>query len=305
MKYYNTVIRYIEDHDLFNDDLIEYSSYMYLSSGMKLINSFLLYIQRPGLGFAASEKTWNEYGRIIKPGANPLIVLLPFGPVDFYYEACDTYSEDNRPLEDWMCGNSSVIRSEIKSDNGMSDLFQFIRMALECHGVYYSEKEYGMRQGAQLSYIDVPITVTSYIKKKTIEYQTCYCITVNSRSDTASKVTSICHEIGHLLCGHVGIDYGLKKNSNIRISVPERNLKKISRESTEFEAEKTCELIMSILGYRYDSREYLQDYLIDGKEPPYDEDAVIAAADEFLYWLRETVTIYMPFDRFVDLLSKR
>lgn len=59
-------------------------------------NAFLLHMQKPGLRFAASRLDWWErFGRTVKEGARPLLILWPFAPVALVYEAEDT---EGQPL---------------------------------------------------------------------------------------------------------------------------------------------------------------------------------------------------------------
>lgn len=270
------------------DDLSEYGTYMYCISHMSLFNSALLLVQRPGLGFAASEAKWHSYGRMVIPGKPPLIIIQPFGPVAFYYEECDTISEDGGKDDEmprpWMVGKSDLIRSDIP-DWEMQGLLRSMLFALKRHGVFYEENQFGMRLGGRAYFVRDAIPVQMEYAKKTLQYKTHYLITINSKSDVASKVTAICHEIGHLLCGHLGVDRELNKNKQVEISVPDRNLDDLSTESKEFEAERACELIMKSLGWKHDSREYLRDYMVHGQEPFYDLGIAVAAADQFLRWL--------------------
>jgi hypothetical protein len=54
-------------------------------------NAMLLQVQKPGLSYAASARDWRErFGRIPKPGARPLLILWPFGPVALVYDVLDT-----------------------------------------------------------------------------------------------------------------------------------------------------------------------------------------------------------------------
>src|SRR3954452_13531217 len=54
-------------------------------------NCFLLHMQRPDAHFVANTHYWKKrYNRTIRPGGRPLIILVPFGPVDFVYDVRDT-----------------------------------------------------------------------------------------------------------------------------------------------------------------------------------------------------------------------
>ena len=54
-------------------------------------NAMLVQAQRPGATYAAPAETWrSQYNRLIKPGANPLVILKIFGPVAFVFDVADT-----------------------------------------------------------------------------------------------------------------------------------------------------------------------------------------------------------------------
>src|SRR6185369_8861410 len=58
-------------------------------------NAMLLHMQKPGLSYAASARDWRErFGRTIKEGARPLLILWPFGPVALVYDVLDTEGDD-------------------------------------------------------------------------------------------------------------------------------------------------------------------------------------------------------------------
>ncbi|MCT1558194.1 hypothetical protein M3A96_08715 [Helcobacillus massiliensis] len=54
-------------------------------------NASLVHLQRPRAQFVATRRTWTrDLHRTIRPGAIPLIVLRPFGPIDLMYDIADT-----------------------------------------------------------------------------------------------------------------------------------------------------------------------------------------------------------------------
>lgn len=54
-------------------------------------NAMLVHIQRPGARSVAPAHRWlYKYGRTIKPGARPLVILQPMGPVMFVFDVSDT-----------------------------------------------------------------------------------------------------------------------------------------------------------------------------------------------------------------------
>lgn len=289
MKPNNTMFTYLKERGMV-DSLISYSAYMHRLTGLSLFNCATLLIQSPGIGFATSERQWQKnFGRYIKPDAKPLIVMKPFEPLVIYYEACDTYHPDNKPLPEWIVDKSTVTSSKRPLDIPYKELIPI----LEKHGIYYSESEFGVRLGGKAEYLEEPIILQLPKRSKNgevklTEYKTHYAICVNSKSDDLCKARAIFHEIGHLLCGHLKEDKDLKKNSSIRLSIPLRDRNLLTAEIEEYEAEKTCEMIMNALGFEFDHDEYFDDYKINGQEPDYDLGFVIAAADQFLGWLNES-----------------
>ena len=54
-------------------------------------NAFLMHTQHPGMTHAETAYDWmQKYERDIRPKARPLVILIPFGPVDFVYDIEDT-----------------------------------------------------------------------------------------------------------------------------------------------------------------------------------------------------------------------
>jgi hypothetical protein len=65
-------------------------------------NAMLIHIQKPGSQYVASANEWaGRFNRIIKPGARPLVILRPFGPVSFVFELGDTNGNDPFPQNRW------------------------------------------------------------------------------------------------------------------------------------------------------------------------------------------------------------
>ncbi len=72
-------------------------------SNLSVYNAMLVRVQRPGSSAVASRKKWLSVGRHVMPGAIPIVILQPFGPVRFVYEFGDTdglelKGEKNSPL---------------------------------------------------------------------------------------------------------------------------------------------------------------------------------------------------------------
>ena len=61
-------------------------------------NAMLVHVQLPGARFVASPHRWlRDYGRRIKAGARPLVILQPMGPVMFVFDVGDTEPTEGAP----------------------------------------------------------------------------------------------------------------------------------------------------------------------------------------------------------------
>lgn len=61
-------------------------------------NAMLIHIQMPGARFVAPPHRWlRDYARRIKPGAHPLVILQPMGPVLFVFDVGDTEATEDAP----------------------------------------------------------------------------------------------------------------------------------------------------------------------------------------------------------------
>lgn len=155
MKPNSPIMRYLLQNNLV-DDFVPYGVYMRYVAGLSFFNSATLMVQRRGVGYAATETTWlKRFGRVIKPGANPLIIMKPFAPLDLFYEACDTYSPDGEPLPEWIAEKLANV-PPVPTKPFAFDHAAAVQV-LNNHGVYYDEREMGERAGGIIKYTEAPI----------------------------------------------------------------------------------------------------------------------------------------------------
>ncbi len=282
MLHNNPIFKYIQKKDMI-DDFCDYGTYMFMASGLSLFNSAVLLVQRPGLGFVANETVWNKkYGRFIKPEARPLLIVRPFAPLEIYYEVTDTYSLYEQKLPEWIYKENNLLPplpcEEIETlKNNILSIFSR-------HGIYYAEKDFGERQGGEMQYSPNALCV-SYMNKKNrvVSVFTHYSMTINNRHQPFRQLTSIFHEIGHLLCGHLQIDEEINKNDDLDCKIPKRDMEKLTPHQQEYEAEMTCKLIMKAFGFEHSIDESVRG-MEKGKAPLFDFEIVAPAADRFLKW---------------------
>lgn len=225
-------------------------------------NAMLVEMQRPGARYVLSEKEWrNGYKRGVKPNARPLIVLVPFGPVDFLFEINDTY-----PLKAGLfCTDDEILeeiaapyktRKEVSDDilNVMIDRLSLYGVALDTllvAGVDYAARIELFDEEPHNIYIQLG-------KGQKILWRPYYLLSVNSRAGKGECFASICHELGHLFCRHLSAPRDWR-NWQVR---------NLSHDDEEFEAESVSWLICERLGIGNPSERYLNDYLTNNDEIP-------------------------------------
>lgn len=217
-------------------------------------NAMLIHIQKPGSEYVASAADWkNRFNRKPKPGARPLVILRPFGPVAFVYELNDTQG-NNLPPE---------IQDPFEAYGIVSDfeIAEFTQSVLYS-GIRITEADYGSALAGQVHVVD---SVSQYNGR---DFKVPFGMTVNRNLDNATKLATVYHELGHVFCGH--LFYPQLKN------LPQRYY--LSEEEREFEAESVCWLLCERQGIINPSAEYLSDYLgKNGEIPNISVDAVLKA----------------------------
>lgn len=170
-------------------------------------NAMLLQIQKPGLRFAASAHDWEKrFGRTIKEGARPLLILWPFGPVALVYDMEDT---EGAPLPD------DVAKTFRASGNITPDKIKRFIPLLARRGIELKQIPFG---DAKAGYVKV---IRRSIKaKEKPEYQ----VRVNETHDANVQFATLVHELGHLFLGHLGLDKYLNIPERLNLSHAQREL---------------------------------------------------------------------------------
>jgi len=196
-------------------------------------NALLLQIQKPGISYAASAPDWRErFGRTIKEGARPLLILWPFSPVALVYDVLDT---EGKPLPKDVAvffASGSITEEKLGSFLPLMG-----RKNIECRWVDAGDRNAGR----------IRVTYRSSNDKET----TCYRILINQNHSTAAKFTTLTHELGHLFLAHLGPDRNL--------NVPERLGTNHAQE--EIEAESVSYLVCTRNGVTSRSETYLKNYV--------------------------------------------
>ena len=221
-------------------------------------NAMLLHVQKPGSRYVASASDWElRFNRRPKPGARPLVILRPFGPVAFVYELNDTEGDPlPQEIEDPFMALGEITDAKVED---------FIERAY-FDGFGILMQNYGTDYAGQVSVIHETGMFMSKGVQKTFHIP--FAVTVNSNLNPAAKLATIYHELGHVYCGHL-------YNKDAKYLPQRYNL---THEQEEFEAESVCWLLCERQGIENPSVAYLSGYLENNAEiPPISIDTVLRA----------------------------
>jgi len=152
----------------------------------------LIHVQKPGAHFVAPAHRWRrEYGRSIKEGARPLLILQPMGPVMFVFDAADTEGD---PLPDDIINPFAVTGEEIGNKYGKT-LENIMRDGIETHYASMGSQQAG-------SICVYQSHTTQYYKNESVPVR--YSLELKQDVSNEENYATLAHELGHLYCGHLG-----------------------------------------------------------------------------------------------------
>ncbi len=222
-------------------------------------NAMLVHLQMPGATFVAPPHRWlHDYGRRTRPGARPLVILQPMGPVMFVFDVSDT-----EPLEGTSQLPLEVERPfEVRRGRVGSELDSTIDNAKR-DGVLVASRDAGSQSAGQIS-IEVSsgptldFQVRERPQKEIIRVPRRYEVLLNGKHAREDRYATLVHELAHLYCGHLG-------SPNERWWPDRRGL---SREIEECEAESVSYLVCERRGIDSPAEKYLAGFTKDRPEMP-------------------------------------
>lgn len=199
-------------------------------------NMMLAKIQRPGATFVGFRDDWASIGRTVKPGAIPILVLWPFGPVRCAYDLSDTTGTEieDKALAELFGAPQSV------PENAYARL---CRAAKKADDIDVSEQKIAGTMAGRAMYFPIQ-NAKGHIVSRT------WSVQVSQTLHEAGKLATLIHELAHIYLGHLG---------GSAMKWPDRQ--KVTQDVKEFEAEAVCYIIGKRLGFTTGSAEYLKDYI--------------------------------------------
>lgn len=271
--------------------LVEFSMRMV---HLKPFNAMLVHNQLPGARYMLYPETWyNRYHRILKPNAQPL-VILNFKPVGYLFDLADTVIDPNYADESDRAIYSDDEKLLIAIENQFKAEFthktvemEVLYRNLNINGVAVDDQmAAGAAMAAKIQVLNNPIPVTFNVtKKKEVSHPLPFLISIRKDASDAEKVASISHELGHLFCHHLPCPFQWKvrsrENSN---AAPAWVWRYLPKSVEEIEAESVAHLVCSRLGIKTKSMEYIAEYIGNSDEIPEEVEynVIFSAANKVL-----------------------
>ena len=167
-------------------------------------NAMLVHTQMPGATYVATAKRWlQDYERRIHPGARPITILQPKGPVLFVFDVSDTSPLPDAPELPQSVTNPFAIFNG--KENG--ELERTIENAKR-DGVRVHQREFGSQHAGQIQTANTSdvfhLSEGPKSKERHVTVPVRYELLLNSHQTSEERYATLVHELGHLYCGHLG-----------------------------------------------------------------------------------------------------
>lgn len=223
-------------------------------------NALLVMQQRPTATAVLNEGKWRKkFGRRLRPGVQPLIIMKNYGPVEFVYDIGDIEDIERNPINNChpnlpteeICRRLFPMEGDLRGVKGL-----FEEMARTCRrlGLQFEEAPLTINHAGEvrLKAIDYRVPKQEVIAEK--QWLANYIMRVNSTHPIEIRFAAMVHELAHIFCGHLN-EFGIT------------GFKARTFDEAEFEAEAVAYLFCYRHGFRPKSEQYLAMFLEKGPQP--------------------------------------
>lgn len=199
-------------------------------------NNMLVRLQNPGCSFYATAYDWKDrFERTLKEDARPMIILAPMHPVMLVYDMDQT--------------KGKALPKELK---------EFSRFEGKWNPDWMKRMiENAKRHGIRVQFKNLTSTQSGFATLGREVGKWKMRIVVHGKLDSPSRFGVLCHEMAHVLLGHLGSDFDhwWPSRSNL------------DRHSVEVEAEAVAFIVANRLGLEGSSAAYVSRHLAEGRVP--------------------------------------
>ena len=236
-------------------------------------NAMLVQMQRPDAQYVLGADEWKyNYNRLIKSDARPLIILVPFGPVDFVFDIKDTEPVKTMFPDDIKELLKIIDKTDSKKQLNIEEKLQNLINNLSPHGIAFGQSLLGGDElGAQIELFRQKKNINVMLTKKTkLRWDSYFLLSINEQQDLYMRFAALCKELSHLFCHHLP-GYGWWESRNNELDLNSMN----------FEAQCVTWLVCERQDITNPSTERLTNYLQHHKRiPDVSLDFILQAANE-------------------------
>ena len=254
----------------------EFKSLLQFCAGQKHLspyNAMLVQMQRPDALYVLGADDWkHKYNRLIKSDARPLIILVPFGPVDFVFDVKDTEPLKNMFPDDIKELLKVIKKTYSEKQLNIEEKQQNLINNLSLHGISFGQSLLGGDElGAQIELSRQKKNINVALNKKSkIRWDSYFLLSVNGQQDMHTRFAALCQELSHLFCHHIP-GYGWWESRSNELNL----------DSMNFEARCVTWLVCERQGITNPTKELLTTYLQHHKKiPNVSLDFILQAANE-------------------------
>ena len=222
-------------------------------------NGFLLFIQNPSATYVATARTWlQKFKRRPRQDAHPMAILAPMAPILFVFDLQDT---EGIPVP------SNLLKIPEINVSFLDKKYEITLHNCRIQGIAVHET---ILNG---DVTDAASRLTPSLRKKykdlNLAKDTSYLILLDKNQSLQDKYAVLTFELGHIFCGHLGIDR--------HAWWPKRRDLNIGGETLV--AESVAFLVCSRTGLKVSAQNYGFSQSDDHqKTPPFSLNAVLQAA---------------------------
>ena len=224
----------------------------------KPFNALLVLLQRPHASYVLPPQEWAEkFGRRIRPGQQPIVLLQPGGPVMFLFDVSQT-----EPTTD-----AAQLPIHLNNPYRMDDVqdapvaLHWLSQNAKLDGVRVSGASHGLRSAGCISRARGGISQSAVVKRRpeiTDDVPVRFEVLLNDAHSPTERLATMAHELGHLFCGHLGAE-------------PQdwwKDRGRLDRETEEYEAESVARIVFRRIDPTTQLPPHLDQFFRPGQELP-------------------------------------
>lgn len=190
-------------------DLLDRVAALCIATSYSPFNALLMLLQRPAATYVLPAHQWQEkYGYVIRPGEQPMVLLQRGGPVMFLLDVSQVEpGADALPLPAHLT-NPYAMADVPDVDTAL----QWIVENAKYDGLRVTSAPLGLRFAGCVSRSHSSATQQVTVRKRPeIQIQDVpvrFDVELNRSYTATEKLATLAHELGHVYCGHLGVDRG-------------------------------------------------------------------------------------------------